>query len=93
MQNWWEDRAKEVASGNRQIIIQMATSLATGKEEVAGVVMLDKPQSQTVPHTAWVEKLLVLPEWRRKGVTKRMMLKLEEIAKGEGRTLLVSLEL
>jgi GNAT superfamily N-acetyltransferase len=68
----------------------MATSLTTGKEEVAGVVMLDKPQTQTVPHTSWVEKLLVLPEWRRKGVTKRMMLKLEEVAKVEGRTLLVS---
>jgi GNAT superfamily N-acetyltransferase len=90
MQNWWEDRAKEVASGNRHIIVQMVTSPTTGKEEVAGVVMLDKPQTQTVPHTAWVEKLLVLPEWRRKGVTKRMMLKLEEVAKVEGRTLLVS---
>ncbi|PMD50485.1 acyl-CoA N-acyltransferase [Hyaloscypha bicolor E] len=89
MQNWWEDRAKEVASGNRHIIIQMVTSQTTGKEEVAGVVMLDKPQTQTVPHTAWVEKLLVLPEWRRKGVTKRMMLKLEEVAKVEGRTLLM----
>jgi GNAT superfamily N-acetyltransferase len=90
MQKWWEDRAKEVVSGSRHIIMQMATNPTTGKEEVAGVVMLDKPQSQTVPHTAWVEKLLVLPQWRRKGVTKGMMVKLEAVAKGEGRTLLVS---
>jgi GNAT superfamily N-acetyltransferase len=53
--------------------------------------MLDKPQTQTLPHTAWVEKLLVSPEWRRKGATKRMMAKLEEVARREGRTLLVSL--
>ena len=90
MQTWWEDRAKEVVSGSRHIIMQIATNPTNGKEEVAGVVMLDKPQTQTVPHTVWVEKLLVLPEWRRKGVTKRMMVKLEEVAKAEGRTLLVS---
>jgi Acetyltransferase (GNAT) family len=90
MQTWWEDRTKEVVSGSRHIIMQLAANPTTGKEEIAGVVMLDKPQTQTVPHTAWVEKLLVLPECRKKGVTKRMMLKLEEVAKSEGRTLLVS---
>jgi GNAT superfamily N-acetyltransferase len=37
--------------------------------------------------------LLVSPEWRRKGATKRMMAKLEEVARSEGRTLLVSLVL
>lgn len=90
MQSWWEDRVKEVVNGSRHIIMQLAPNPTTGQEEVAGVVMLDKPQTQTLPHTAWVEKLLVLPEWRRKGVTKRMMEKLEEIARGEERNLLVS---
>lgn len=82
---------KEVVSGGRHIIIHLTPSPSDGKEEVVGVVMLDKPQTQTVPHTAWVEKLLVSPEWRRKGVTKRMMGKLEEVARSEGRLLLVSL--
>jgi GNAT superfamily N-acetyltransferase len=90
MQKWWEERAKEVVSGSRHIIMQTAANTSTGEEEVVGVVMLDKPQSQTVPHTAWIEKLLVLPEWRRKGITKRMMVRLEEVARKEGRTLLVS---
>ncbi|KAE9363651.1 acyl-CoA N-acyltransferase [Stipitochalara longipes BDJ] len=89
MEKWWEDRTKEVMTGNRHIIMQISPNTTTGKEEVVGVVMLDKPQSQTVPHTAWVEKLLVLPEWRRKGVTKRMMVRLEEVAKKAGRTLLM----
>ena len=90
MQKWWEGRAKEVVSGSRHIILQTTTNTTTGKEEAVGVVMLDKPQTQTVPHTAWIEKLLVAPEWRRKGVTKRMMVKLEEVARNEGRLLLVS---
>ncbi|KAN0104640.1 acyl-CoA N-acyltransferase [Hyaloscypha variabilis] len=89
MQKWWEERAKEVVSGSRHIIMQTAANTSTGEDEVVGVVMLDKPQSQTVPHTAWVEKLLVLPEWRRKGITKRMMVRLEEVARKEGRTLLM----
>jgi len=92
MQKWWEDRTKEVVNGSRHIIMQATANPATAEEEVVGVVMLDKPQSQTVPHTAWVEKLLVLPDWRRKGVTKRMMLKLEEVARKEKRMLLVRLE-
>jgi GNAT superfamily N-acetyltransferase len=91
MHKWWEDRVQEVLNGSRHIILQTAAEPRTAKEEVVGVVMLDKPQTQTVPHTAWVEKLLVSPEWRRKGATKRMMAKLEEVARSEGRTLLVSL--
>jgi len=91
MHKWWEDRVQEVLNGSRHIILQTAAEPRTAKEEVVGVVMLDKPQTQTVPHTAWVEKLLVSPEWRRKGATKRMMAKLEEVARREGRTLLVSL--
>jgi GNAT superfamily N-acetyltransferase len=92
MKAWWEDRAKEVTYGSRHIIMQTTTNATTGKEEVVGVVMLDKTQTQTVPHTAWIEKLLVIPEWRRKGVTKKMMTKLEEVARKEGRWLLVSVK-
>jgi GNAT superfamily N-acetyltransferase len=91
MQKWWEDRVKEVVSGSRHIIMHVAARAGDGKDEVVGVVMLDKPQTQTVPHTAWVEKLLVSPEWRRKGVTKNMLGKLEDVARKEGRLLLVSL--
>jgi GNAT superfamily N-acetyltransferase len=92
MQKWWEDRVQEVVNGSRHIILQTRTQTTTAKEEVVGVVMLDKPQTKTVPHTAWVEKLLVSPEWRRKGATKRMMAKLEQVARSEGRTLLVILD-
>ena len=57
---------------------------------VAGVVMLSKPVSQTGPFRGIVEKLFVAPSWRRKGVAKLLMRKLEEVARRDGRTMLVS---
>ena len=52
--------------------------------------MLSKPVTQTGPFRGIVEKLFVAPKWRRKGVAKTMMRKLEEVAREEGRTMLVS---
>jgi GNAT superfamily N-acetyltransferase len=90
MQSWWESRAQEVADGTRHIIMQMVLNPTTGKEEMAGYVMLSMPSSQTIAFVATVEKLLVPPEHRSKGVAKRMMAKLEEVARKDGRLLLVS---
>jgi GNAT superfamily N-acetyltransferase len=58
---------------------------------VAGVVMLSKPPSETGPFRGIVEKLLVNPSFRRRGVATTLMLKLEEAAAAEGQPLLVSL--
>ena len=55
-----------------------------------GVVMLSKPPSEKGPFRAWVEKLLVSPSFRRRGVARKLMKKLEELGKASGRTLLVS---
>ena len=87
--NWWEDRLKEAADGRRKIIIQMAPNTATGKPELAGYVMLLMPVTETGPFRGIVEKLLVSPEHRRKGIAKRVMMRLEEVAREENRTLLV----
>jgi len=62
----------------------------TGEEEVAGYAMLSMPASQTIVFVATVEKLLVPPEYRNKGIAKRMMAELEEVARKDGRLLLVS---
>ena len=90
MQAWWEDRAKEVAAGARRIILQLAPNTTTGEKEVVGVVALAMPVSETGPFRGYVEKLLVVPEHRQKGIARALMLKLEEAALTEGRTLLVS---
>ena len=87
---WWEARVKEEIEGTRKIIIQKAPNPTTGEEELAGYVMLGMPASQTGPFRGIVEKLLVPPEHRKKGIAKALMKKVEEIAKENGRTLLVS---
>ncbi|KAG4414076.1 hypothetical protein IFR04_012777 [Cadophora malorum] len=89
MEAWWTARAAEVAAGSRHIIMQLATNPETGKEELAGYVMLAMPESETGPFRGGVEKLLVSPRWREKGVARRVMGMLEEVAKKEGRGLLM----
>ncbi|KAH7313126.1 acetyltransferase, partial [Rhexocercosporidium sp. MPI-PUGE-AT-0058] len=89
MEAWWTARAAEVAAGSRHIIMQLATSPGTGKEEVAGYVMLDMPESETGPFRGGVEKLLVSPRWRERGIARSVMGVLEEIAVKEGRKLLM----
>lgn len=71
--------------------MQIASNATSGEKEVAGLVTLEMPFAQTGPFRAVVQKLLVLPEYRQMGIAKRMMLKLEEVARREGRALLVSL--
>jgi ribosomal protein S18 acetylase RimI-like enzyme len=90
IEKWWTDRIAETASGDRKIIIQIATNPSTGDEELAGYVMLGMPSSETGPFRGTVEKLLVSPEHRRKGIARRLMESLETVARKEGRTLLVS---
>ena len=62
-----------------------------GKQEVAGVVMLAMPFSQTGPFREGIEKLLVSANWRRRGIARALLGILEGVARERGRTLLVSL--
>jgi GNAT superfamily N-acetyltransferase len=88
MLKWWEARVDEVRTGTRSI---MFASPDREESMVAGVVMLSKPPSETGPFRGIVEKLLVNPSLRRRGVATTLMLKLEEAAAAEGQPLLVSL--
>jgi GNAT superfamily N-acetyltransferase len=51
--------------------------------------MLNKPFAETGPFRAEVLKLFASPTHQRKGIAKLQMVKLEEVARKEGRTLLV----
>lgn len=88
--SYWQSQTAKVAEGSQAIIVQQATNEA-GEEELAGVVVLSyaNPVAETGPFRGEVEKLLVSPRYRRRGVARRLMAKLEEVAKEEGRTLLV----
>lgn len=69
--------------------MQFAPNIKTGEEEVAGYVMLGKPVSQTGLFRGAVEKLLVSPEYCRKGIVRRLMEQLEGVVREVRRTMLV----
>ncbi|CAL8577765.1 hypothetical protein XPA_003582 [Xanthoria parietina] len=83
---WWQDRANEVISGSRDILFVMAPNKSG---EVIGVVMLREAEAETGPFRGTVEKLLVSPDWRRKGVGRALMKGLEDVAREKGKTLLM----
>ncbi|CAM6005635.1 unnamed protein product [Sphagnum balticum] len=80
MTKWWEARAQEAAQEKRYIIIQLGRRIeGEGKEveEVAGVVMLGLSMNETVRYNAMIEKLLVHPRYRGKGLARKLMERLE----------------
>ncbi|KAJ7340690.1 acetyltransferase [Mycena albidolilacea] len=84
---WWKERAADSARGTRVIIITLADDGAGG-QQLAGYVMLYRPLTETGPFRGSVEKLLVSPNFRRRGLAKTLMATLEEQAKIHGQTLL-----
>jgi len=84
---WWEDYAKQPAE-RRTLIMVLEKNLAE-VEELAGFVMLGKPWSQTGPFRGYIEKLIVSSRYRQQGIAKRLMKKLEEVARSDGRILLM----
>ena len=92
----WQEYASGVSTGDREIIVILAQDVVNNpspdqeqQSEVAGVVMLGKPVTETGPFRGQVLKLFVSPSQRRLGIAKRLMMKLEEIAREQGKTLLV----
>ncbi|KAJ6514731.1 acetyltransferase [Mycena vulgaris] len=84
---WWKERADEAAAGRRIIFMALADNPG-GAAQLAGYVILFRPLTETGPFRGSVEKLLVSPNFRRRGIAKKLMEKLEEVAKIRGQTLL-----
>jgi len=90
--HFWQGYAADVAEGLRDIIMILLpaqSELSEAEAEVVAVVVLHKPMAETGPFRAEVLKLFVSPEHRKKGLAKRLMVKLEEVARREERTLLM----
>ncbi|KAJ7882286.1 acyl-CoA N-acyltransferase [Mycena leptocephala] len=85
--DWWKDRAADAAEGKRIIIMALAED-GEGQEQLAGYVILYRPLTETGPFRGSVEKLLVSPNFRHRGLARKLMEKLEEVAKIRGQTLL-----
>ncbi|CAD0107511.1 unnamed protein product [Aureobasidium uvarum] len=84
---YWKSNAARVNEGTKVIFMQMAVS-ESGHEELAGYVALGSQACETGPFRGSVEKLLVSPRYRRRGIAKRLMSKLEEVALARGTSLL-----
>lgn len=67
----------------------MGSNSETREEELAGIVNLVMPVTETGPFRGVVEKLLVSPRYRKMGIAKAMMGKLEDVAREKRRTLLL----
>lgn len=75
---YWQDYTKVHA-----VIMQLIDG------ELAGFVVLKDNGTATGPFRADVLKLLVSPRHRQKGVARRVMQKLEEVAQAKGLTMLL----
>jgi ribosomal protein S18 acetylase RimI-like enzyme len=87
IEEYWQSRISQVSAGSRDIILQFSDD---SEDELVGYVSLWMPPSETGPFRGAVEKLLVSPRWRYKGIARRLMARLEGVATEKGRGLLVS---
>jgi GNAT superfamily N-acetyltransferase len=79
---FWKRMAADVAAGTRILIA------AWDDAALVGTVMLEFASSPNQPHRAEVQKLLVHPAARRKGLARALMLRAEQEARQASRALL-----
>lgn len=82
-ERFWKMVAQEVESGQRAILV------AEDETGICGTVQLVLGMPENQPHRADVCKMLVHRRARRRGVGAALMSQIENVAKNEGRTLLV----
>jgi ribosomal protein S18 acetylase RimI-like enzyme len=79
---FWKRMAADVATGGRLLLA------AWDEATLVGTVMLEPASSPNQPHRAEVQKLLVHPGARRRGIARALMARLEAEAPRHGKTLL-----
>jgi len=79
---YWRKVSADVAAGARLLLAAWADGI------LAGTVMLDLGMPQNQPHRAEVQKLLVHPDFRRRGIARALVERAEQAASRIGRRLL-----
>ncbi len=79
---FWKRMAADVAAGSRILLAAWDDAV------LAGTVMLEFASAPNQPHRAEVQKLLVHPAARRRGLARALMLRVEQEAQRAGRSLL-----
>ncbi|HEX2021249.1 MAG TPA: GNAT family N-acetyltransferase [Candidatus Thermoplasmatota archaeon] len=80
---YWAQVAREIGEGRRLLFA------AFEGDALVGSVQLEPARRETAPHRAEVQKLLVDPRARRRGVARALMARAEAAALARGRTLLL----
>lgn len=81
---WWRRAVlPALEAGERRLLVARVGG------RILGTVQLAFAPQPNQPHRAEVTKLLVHPEGRRMGLGRALMTRLEEIARAEGRRLLI----
>lgn len=80
---WLDKVLPGVRHGTRRVLI------ARLENEITGTVQLNLDMPPNQAHRADVAKLLVHPKFRRRGLARALMEALEQVARREGRRLLV----
>lgn len=84
--DYWNALIPEVEKETREILLQFTDD---SEKELAGVVSLYMPNSETGPFRSFVEKLMVSPDHRRKGYARSLMDEFERLAVERGRGMIV----
>lgn len=79
---FWADILPDIAAGNRALLVATKNGMPVGTVQLT----LTTPKNQ--PHRADVNKLLVHPDARRRGIAKQLMQRLEPMAVAHGKSLL-----
>lgn len=85
---YWNSYSSQVEAGTRAIVLQVSPPDQQGDQDVAGVVTLWMPETETGPFRAEIHKLLVSPRHRMKGVARAVMGLMEQVALTHQRGLL-----
>ena len=86
MLDYWLSISEDIERSRTLMVLQFARE---DEAEVAGYVCLMMPATETGPFRGEVNKLMVSPKHRRKGVARRVMQGLERVARERGRDMLV----
>ncbi len=82
-QAFWRDKVlPSLAAGKASLLVAMQDG------RVAGSVQLDCDTPPNQPHRAEIRKLLVHPDFRRRGIARRLMQDAEKLAVEQGRSLI-----
>ncbi|KPI36875.1 uncharacterized protein AB675_11869 [Cyphellophora attinorum] len=97
MTTWWTKRLSTLPSPETHVFLALAppqtspflvSGAAASEGKVVGIVILSTPESDTQHFVGDVQMLMIDPDFRGKGLAKRLMQAVEEQARSLGRTML-----